>query len=929
MRRRWLVPGLLIGLALSLGWPWSASANHACTGFSPREASTAFNGVTAVTVTGSGFTPASVVRQGFQNRPTTFVDSTRLTATLASDAGGLFTISVLNGSEPVTQREAECPGQGFTVLNPIPTISRITVGASPVPPAPLFAGRQETITVEGANFVNGVVLLVNGGVHDAEPTVLSGTRLAATLNGPSIDPSARLATAGPTELIIQNPSPGTNSSAPVTVSAVATPAPTCTALSPASATIGSAQLTLTVTGNNFAQDSRVRWNGSDRATTFVSRTELRATIPAADVVAGGNASVTVFTPAPGGGTCQPGLGFSVVGGTRPAPQLTALFPNAVPPASGNTQIVLSGGNFFSDSVVFWQRGAAAAANLMQLVADATQAASGRLLATVPASELVSPGAVTVFVVTPNAGVSNALSFTIGAGIAITSVSPSAVVAGSPPFVLTVDGAGFSSTSTVRVNGASRPTTFVGPGRLTAAIGAADVATAAALSVSVSTGPTNSNLVTVTVTNPSPTITSLAPTTCEVGRECVVRVRGAGFVPGSVARLSGAARPTAFVSAAELALTLPASDLAAPGSAAITVVNPSPGGGTSPAASLGIVNARPVLTGINPTSTVAGSGAITLGITGNSFAAGSVVQVAGTPLPTSFLNSRNLSATVPPSMLAVPRTLDVRISNPAPGGGVSEVALTLQVTPPTLAAAVLPGSRSVQVGATATAFATIINLARSAQQGCTIAPAATPPVPATFVYRTTDPETNAPTGAPNTPVAIGPERPQSFVIAFTPTAAFPPTEVPLTFSCGDAVAPSTPGLNTLLLGASAAPSPDIVALAATPSLDGIVTVAGTAAFAVATVNVGASGTVTVSADTGDAGLPLSVTICRTNEAAQCLGAPAPTVPATINAGATAAFSVFVRATGPIAFLPSAHRVFVRFVDGAGVTRGATSVAVRAP
>jgi hypothetical protein len=54
----------------------------------------------------------------------------------------------------------------------------------------------------------------------------------------------------------------------------------------------------------------VRWNGSDRATTFVTATQLGAAISAADVAAAGTATVTVFTPAPGGGTSN-GQAFTI------------------------------------------------------------------------------------------------------------------------------------------------------------------------------------------------------------------------------------------------------------------------------------------------------------------------------------------------------------------------------------------------------------------------------------------------------------------------------------------------------------------------------------------------------------------------------------------------------------------------------------------
>jgi hypothetical protein len=139
-----------------------------------------------------------------------------------------------------------------------------------------------------------------------------------------------------------------------------------------------------------------------------------------------------------------------------------------------------------------------------------------------------------------------------------------------------------------------------------------------------------------------------------------------------------------------------------------------------------------------------------------------------------------------------------------------------------------------------------------------------------------------------------------------------------------------GVDTLLLSASFTPIPDIVALAATPTSDGIVNVAGAGgagAFAVATVNVGASGLITASADTGGAALPIALAICQTNPGSgQCVGAPGPSVNAQINGGETPTFAIFIAGAGVVPFDPAANRVFVRFKTGT-VTRGSTSVAVR--
>jgi hypothetical protein len=65
---------------------------------------------------------------------------------------------------------------------------------------------------------------------------------------------------------------------------------------------GGADFTLTVNGTGFVSGSVVNWNGSDRATTFVSGLELTVTILASDIVTATTASVTVVNPGPGGGT---------------------------------------------------------------------------------------------------------------------------------------------------------------------------------------------------------------------------------------------------------------------------------------------------------------------------------------------------------------------------------------------------------------------------------------------------------------------------------------------------------------------------------------------------------------------------------------------------------------------------------------------------
>ena len=248
----------------------------------------------------------------------------------------------------------------------------------------------------------------------------------------------------------------------------------------------------------------------------------------------------------------------------------------------------------------------------------------------------------------------------------------------------------------------------------------------------------------------------------------------------------------------------------------------------------------------------------------------------------------------------------------------------------IVAAVLPSSRSVQVGTVATAFATIVNTGSVTATNCGISLVTA--IPVTFSFQTTNPLTNQVTGSPNTPVSIPPGAAQSFVFDLRPILIFPlaPTDVQFGFDCSNTnPAPVNTGLNTLLFSASSTLVSDIVVLAATPTNDGIVNVSGSngGAFAVATVNMGASGSITASADTGNASLPLNISLCRTNPVTgQCISAIGSSV-TTINVNTTPTFGIFVQGAGNVPFDPAANRIFVRFKDSGNVTRGSTSVAVR--
>ena len=82
--------------------------------------------------------------------------------------------------------------------------------------------------------------------------------------------------------------------------------PSLTAIHPATISQGAADTEITLTGDGFVDKSEVRWAGTKLdQSTFVSATQLKATVPAAKLTTPGSFEVTVFNPAPGGGASPP------------------------------------------------------------------------------------------------------------------------------------------------------------------------------------------------------------------------------------------------------------------------------------------------------------------------------------------------------------------------------------------------------------------------------------------------------------------------------------------------------------------------------------------------------------------------------------------------------------------------------------------------
>src|SRR5712692_189755 len=245
-----------------------------------------------LSVTGSSFVSSSVILWNGTTRPTTFVNSTQLTAAipasdLALSSAGQAQITVFNPS----------PGGGesnplsVAINNPQPQVTSLS-------PSSLQAGAAPfTLTVNGSNLVQGATVQWNGNARATQ--FVSVSQLTASI--PASDVSAQ----NTAQVSVFNPTPGggTSSSLPFTIQPLTSnPLPAISSLSDTSAPTGWPGFPLTAMGSNFVAATTGQFNGLNRATSVLSSTLLKSAIPASDLASAGAAQFNVVNPSPRGGT---------------------------------------------------------------------------------------------------------------------------------------------------------------------------------------------------------------------------------------------------------------------------------------------------------------------------------------------------------------------------------------------------------------------------------------------------------------------------------------------------------------------------------------------------------------------------------------------------------------------------------------------------
>lgn len=290
------------------------------------------------------------------------------------------------------------------------------------------------------------------------------------------------------------------------------PAPSISKLVPSDIAAGQPTFSMEVDGNNFTPASVVFWNGQELLSLFVTTKELTAQVPAGDIQNAGTATVVVETAPPGGGTTLT-LTFTIDSVSSKVPQITSISPPSVSTGSAGLTLDVAGQNFVSLATV----------TVNGSIRQTSFLGTTLLQAALLSSDVATAGTLEIAVVNPppGGGSSSSVPLKVRNPVpVITSLTPAAILAGSPGSILGVSGANFVPDSVITLNGSPRTTTFASSAAIQTSLNAGDFLTAGVVQVAVvnpadgGSGGGSSNTTTFAVNatelNGPPLIVDLAP-----------------------------------------------------------------------------------------------------------------------------------------------------------------------------------------------------------------------------------------------------------------------------------------------------------------------------------------------------------------------------------------------------------------------------------
>jgi trimeric autotransporter adhesin len=587
-----------------------------------------------------------------------------------------------------------------------------------VSPATATVGAQGfTITANGSGFTTGALILWNG--KALTTTLVSANQLTAPV------PTSDLTTAGTVQVAVQIPGSAQSATSNVnnttttevsnvvlfTINTAPGTPPAITSLSASTTSAASTPycssqgFILTVNGTNFTSDAVVNWNGTAQTTTFMSATQLTASIPATAAAFPGTAGVTVRNSIGASNSLPFTLSTPTTALTPPT--ISSIAPNSAAAGSPSLTLTVQGG-VLPCTVIQWMNSSNVTTSLPTTYVVPAGGGAPFLTAVVPAVDLAgATNTQTSQVAAINLGgtPSTSLPFTI-LPPTITSLSSSTTSSNTTPscspsvVTLTVTGTNFVNGSLADWVINPPPalpsvlaTTFVSSTQLTATLPISDIVSASAVNIQVSNFGVLSNTspFTVSASSPAaPTITAISPATATAGAAgATLTVTGTNLLPCSAVQWTSGSVTTQLAttyfgptqsSPAQLSAAVPAADIASVGTAQVAVASPASSANTSNSVTFPINLSTITLlsastTAMNNTPYCSQTG-FTLTVTGTGFANGLIVNWNGSPRATTFVSATQLTASITAADTAFLGTVAITVSGSGPGTNSNSLPFSL-------------------------------------------------------------------------------------------------------------------------------------------------------------------------------------------------------------------------------------------------------------
>ena len=616
---------------------------------------------------------------------------TQMTVDITIDSSAALGVRNLSVSNPAPGGGTAQLTNAFTVNNPTPTITAVT------PESTLVGSATFNLIVSGTNYVPGSAVRLGG-------TVLSSALVNRTQLSASV-PATELDTAQTFAVTVVNTVPGGGTSNSMNF-AVQNPAPTLASLTPAS---GSRLQTLNVVfdGTNFVPGiTQVSFGATDitvNSVSFQSSLKLTANITISSSATIGPRDVSIYNPAPGGGTSEKRT-FTVA--NNPVPTILTVNPSAGA-RLGKYTVVVTGTNFIS-GVTSLDLGSGITVSAPVINSPSQLTAT----ITIGVNAATGPRPVSVTNAAPGGGTATKVAgFTVNnPEPTLTSIDPTNAQQLQTKNI-TLNGSGFIEGVTnlsmgdgITVNNK----TVVSDSQITASITVTLAALTGARDVSVTNNPPGGGTAILTNgfvvgNNPTPVLTSVTPATGKKLETLNLVFLGENFI-SSVTKVDLGSDITVnsvvVDSSTGLTANVTIRAIGPTGARTVYLKNDPPGGGID-----SIVNGftvtypTPVLSSATPPQ-VTRNQTTNIVLRGSNFLNGVTIANFGAGIVVNSLTADSASRATANITIGTSATLGARnlvLTNPAPGGGNSNpIAFTVNLSAPPTPTLTVPGNGDVNL-----------------------------------------------------------------------------------------------------------------------------------------------------------------------------------------------------------------------------------------